>query len=187
MVVEKSDDEAPVFDTGPVNILVVDDMPEKILAYEAILEDLGQNVVTAMSGDKALKLVLKQEFAVILLDVNMPGMDGFEIASFIRQRKKSAHTPIIFLTAFTDEIRMAQGYASGAVDYIPTPVVPEILRAKVQVFIELAQMRRQAARQAEESAMRKSAEESARRSEFLMNASESFARAQKQSDILQAL
>ena len=177
----------PAFHSQPANILVVDDLPEKLLAYEAILGELGQNIITARSGVEALKLVLRYEFAVILLDVNMPDMDGFETASLIRQRKKSAHTPIIFLTAFTDEIRMAQGYASGAVDYLPTPVVPEILQAKVKVFIELSQMRRQAALQAEEHAMRKAAEEAARRLEFLVGASEVFARAQGQESIMQAL
>jgi signal transduction histidine kinase/DNA-binding response OmpR family regulator len=167
--------EEPAFDDyteEKVNILVVDDLPEKLLAYEAILEELDQNLVTAVSGEDALKAVLRQEFAVILLDVNMPGMDGFETAALIRQRRKSAHTPIIFLTAFTDEIRMAQGYASGAVDYLPTPVIPEVLKAKVKVFIELSQMRRQAAMQAEERAKRTAAEESARRSQFLVRVGE---------------
>jgi len=100
--------------------------------------------------------------------VLMPGMDGFETATLIRNRKKSARTPIIFLTAFTDEMRIAQGYASGAVDYLPTPVVPEILKAKVRDFIELSQMRRRAALQAEERARREAAEEADRRKdEFL--------------------
>ncbi len=179
--------EPAAHDAEKVNILVVDDLPEKLLAYEVILEELGQNMVTARSGEEALKLVLRQDFAVILLDVNMPGMDGFETASLIRQRRKSAHTPIIFLTAFTDEMRMAQGYASGAVDYLPTPVVPEVLKAKVRVFIELSQMRRQAALQAEEHAMRKAAEESARRSEFLVTASELLTRPQKRQDIMHTL
>jgi len=151
-------------------ILVVDDLPEKFLAYEAILEDLGQTLVYAASGAEALKLVLRDDFAVILLDVNMPEMDGFEAASLIRRRKKSATTPIIFLTAFADEMRIAQGYASGAVDYIPTPVVPEILRAKVRVFVELFQMRQQAALQAEEHAKKLAAEEAARRFAFLAGA-----------------
>lgn len=177
----------PMVHSEPVSILVVDDLPEKLLAYETILEELGQNVVTAHTGEEALKLVLRQEFAVILLDVNMPGMDGLETAMLIRKRKKSAHTPIIFLTAFTDEIRMAQGYASGAVDYLPTPVVPGILQAKVKVFIELAQMRRQATLQAEEHAKRKAAEEDARRLEFLVKAGETFARAREQNDIMRSL
>lgn len=151
-----------------VNILVVDDIPEKLIVYKTILDELDQNLIMAGSGEEALKLVLKHEFAVILLDVNMPGIDGFEVASLIRERKKSARTPIIFLTAFTDEVQISQGYASGAVDYLPTPVVPEILKAKVRVFIELFQMRQQAASQAEERARRTAAEESDRRKdEFL--------------------
>lgn len=170
-----------------VSILIVDDLPEKLMAYEAILEELGQNLVKARSGEDALRMVLRQEFAVILLDVNMPGMDGFETAALIRQRKKSSHTPIIFLTAFTDEIRMAQGYASGAVDYLPTPVVPEVLKAKVKVFIELSQMRRQAALQAEESARRTAAEESVRRSEFLVRASEALSRPKDAPELLKEL
>src|SRR5580700_204716 len=87
-----------------VNILVVDDLPEKLLVYEMVLKDLGQNLIMARSGEEALKLLLKHEFAVILLDVSMPGMDGFETAALIRSRKRSAHTPIIFITAFTDEM-----------------------------------------------------------------------------------
>ncbi|MDB5478897.1 MAG: luxQ 2 [Alphaproteobacteria bacterium] len=174
----------PLFSKDPVNILIVDDLDEKILVYKTMLEELGQNLIFARSGEEALKLVLKEEFAVILLDVNMPGMNGFETASLIRQRKKSSHTPIIFLTAFNDEIRMAQGYASGAVDYLPTPVVPEILRAKVRVFIELSQMRRQAASQATERALRAAAEESGRRSEFLITVSKALARVQDQNDLL---
>jgi signal transduction histidine kinase len=162
-------DDAPLTDTSErVNILIVDDLAKNQMVYRSILEELGQNLIAAHSGEEALKQVLKHEFAVILLDVNMPGMDGFEIATLIRSRKRSSRTPIIFLTAFTDEVRMAQGYASGAVDYLPTPVVPQILQAKIRVFIELSQMRRQAALQAEEQARRKAAEEADRRKdEFL--------------------
>ena len=164
----KQEDIVSSEDSERVNILIVDDLPENQMVYRSILEESGQNLMTARSGEDALKLVLRYEFAVILLDVNMPGMNGFEIATLIRGRKKSARTPIIFLTAFTDEVRMAQGYASGAVDYLPTPVVPEILKAKVRVFIELSQMRRQAALQAEERARRTAAEEADRRKdEFL--------------------
>ncbi len=151
-----------------VNILVVDDLPEKLLSYQVVLEELGQNIITARSGEEALKLLLTNDFAVILLDVNMPVMDGFETAALIRKRKRSARTPIIFLTGFTDEMDVAQGYATGAVDYLPTPVVPEVLKAKVKVFIELFQMRKQAALQAEERAKREAAEEADRRKdEFL--------------------
>lgn len=158
-------------DLEATNILIVDDLPEKLLVYRSILEDLGENLVTVRSGPEALKQVLKHDFAVILLDVNMPDMDGFETAQLIRQRKRSAHTPIIFLTAFTDEVRTAQGYATGGVDYLPTPVVPDVLRAKVRVFIDLFKLRKQVARQAEEQAKRTAAEESARRSAFLAEAS----------------
>src|SRR5262245_60864444 len=141
------------------DILVVDDLPDNLLVYQCVLEELGQNVVLARSGEEALRFVLEREFAVILLDVNMPGMDGFETATLIRQRKKSARTPIIFLTAFCDELPSARAYASGAVDFISTPVMPEILRAKVRVFVELYQLRQQTALQAEERVRRTVAEE----------------------------
>jgi signal transduction histidine kinase/DNA-binding response OmpR family regulator len=169
------------------NILIVDDLPEKHLVYKSILNELGQNLIFANSGQEALKQVLQRDFAVILLDVNMPGMDGFETASLIRKRKKSAGTPIIFLTAFSDEVHATQGYASGAVDYLSTPVMPEVLKAKVRVFIELSQMREQATYQAEERAQRAAAEKSARRLDFLVTVSEAFARARQVDDILKAL
>src|SRR3954463_8272316 len=121
---------------GKVNILLVDDRPDKLLALEAVLEDLGQNVIRAYSGREALRNVLSHDFAVILLDVNMPGMDGFETAALIRQRKNSEHIPIIFITAFGDEMLAARGYSLGAVDYILTPVMPEVLRSKVAVFVD---------------------------------------------------
>jgi signal transduction histidine kinase/response regulator RpfG family c-di-GMP phosphodiesterase len=131
-----------------VNILLVDDTPDKLLSLEAVLEDLGQNIVRAYSGREALRAVLQQEFAVILLDVNMPGMDGFETAGLIRQRKNSEHVPIIFITAFNDDLHVTRGYSLGAVDYITAPVVPEVLRTKVTVFVDLflktEQVRRQA-------------------------------------------
>src|SRR4051812_9419905 len=160
------------------NILIVDDMPEKLLVLNSVLEELGQNVVSARTGEEALRRVLEQEFAVILLDVNMPGMDGLETAALIRRRRKSAHTPIIFITAFADEMHTAQGYSLGAVDYILTPVVPEILRTKVRVFVDLYKMTQQVKRQAEEhvalaraQAARAVAEEANRRSAFLAEAS----------------
>jgi signal transduction histidine kinase/DNA-binding response OmpR family regulator len=169
------------------DILLVDDLPEKILVYRTVLEDLDVNLIVANSGPSALKEVLRREFAVILLDVNMPGMDGFETATLIRQRKRSSTTPIIFLTAFSDEVRMSQGYASGAVDYIPTPVVPEILRAKVQVFVELYQMRKQSASRAEEQARRAAAEEAARRSAFLAEAGTIFTRSHDMEPLVDAI
>src|SRR4051795_6852817 len=132
-----------------VNILIVDDRPEKLLALEAVLEDLKQNIVRAYSGREALRHVLNQDFAVILLDVNMPGMDGFETASLIRQRSSSRHTPIIFITAFGDEMHAARGYQLGAVDYILAPVMPDVLRTKVSVFVDLFAKTEQVKRQAE--------------------------------------
>ena len=158
-------------ESDKINILICDDLADKLLVYRSVLEELDENLIVVRSGQEALKAVLKHDFAVILLDVNMPGMDGFETAQLIRQRRRSAHTPIIFLTAFADEVHTAQGYATGGVDYLPTPVVPEILRAKVRVFIDLFRLRKQVARQAEEQAKRAAAEESARRSAFLAEAS----------------
>jgi len=134
---------------GAENILLVDDLPANLLVYRTILEELDQNLVTASSGEEALKLVLKQEFAVILLDVNMPGMDGFETANLIRQRKTSEHIPIIFITAFSDELHVARGYSMGAVDYILAPIVPEVLRTKISVFVDLYRKTEQVKRQAE--------------------------------------
>jgi signal transduction histidine kinase len=120
------------------NILLVDDRPENLLSLEAILEGLGQNLVKATSGPEALRCVLKQEFAVILLDVQMPGMDGFETADLIKERDRSRHTPIIFLTALSkSDTFVAKGYSVGAVDYILKPIVPEVLRSKVSVFVDL--------------------------------------------------
>lgn len=120
------------------NILMVDDRPDKLLALGAVLGSLGQNLVQARSGKEALRQLLKQDFAVILLDVSMPSMDGFETAAFIRQRPRSEHTPIIFITSIgNSENHISRGYSLGAVDYLLTPIVPEVLRAKVSVFVEL--------------------------------------------------
>ena len=137
-------------DDEKVNILVVDDLEEKLLVYDTILDGLGQNVVKARSGREALRHLLDKEFAVILLDVHMPDMDGLETAAMIRSRRQTAHTPIIFVTAFSDEMHTAQGYSLGAVDYILTPIVPEILRTKVGVFVDLYKKSQQVKRQAEE-------------------------------------
>jgi CheY-like chemotaxis protein len=131
-----------------VNILAVDDSPEKLLALTAVLSELNQNVVTATSGREALRQLLRQEFAMILLDVNMPGLDGFETAALIRQRKSSEHMPIIFITSYGDQTHAARGYSLGAVDYILAPVEPDVLKTKVMVFVELfrktAEIRQQA-------------------------------------------
>jgi PAS domain S-box-containing protein len=126
-------------DDGRHNVLLVDDRPENLLALEASLEELGQNLVKAGSGKDALREILKRDFALILLDVTMPGMDGFETAALIRQRPSSQYTPIIFVTAGTGvENHLSRGYELGAVDYLFTPLVPQVLRAKVRAFIDLA-------------------------------------------------
>jgi CheY-like chemotaxis protein len=122
----------------PVKILLVDDQADNLLSAGAVLESLGEEVVTAESGREALRQLLDHDFAVIVLDVMMPEMDGFETAALIRQRERSRHTPIIFLTALgRSEEHIKQGYTLGAVDYLGKPFVPEILRAKVSVFVEL--------------------------------------------------
>ncbi|MBW4464967.1 MAG: response regulator [Pegethrix bostrychoides GSE-TBD4-15B] len=132
-----------------VNVLLVDDHPENLVALEAILEGLGQNLVKAHSGEEALRCLLHQDFAVILLDVQMPGMDGFEAATLIRQRQRSRNTPIIFLTAFnTSDELMVKGYGLGAVDYLFKPLNPAVLTSKVTAFIELFQTRFEVEQQA---------------------------------------
>ena len=178
----------------PVNILVVDDMPEKIMAIEATLEELGQNIVKAYSGREALRCLLKDDYAVILLDVNMPEMDGFETAALIRERKRSEHTPIIFVTAFNDEVQMAKGYSLGAVDFISTPIDPEVLRTKVGVFVDLYQktetIRHQAAHRvqlAREQAARQVAEKAMRRYALLAEASRLLSRSLDFDDTLTSL
>jgi signal transduction histidine kinase len=125
-------------DTGQgARILIVDDLPEKRLAYGAILEGLEAEVIMAGSGEEALKRVLEGEFAVILLDVNMPGMDGLETAELLRQHRNARHTPIILVTAYADDVQSARGYELGVVDYIQVPVVVPVMRAKVGVFLDL--------------------------------------------------
>ncbi|MBA3497179.1 MAG: response regulator [Gemmatimonadales bacterium] len=136
--------------TDRVNILLVDDQPANLIALEAMLHGLDQHLVKASSGREALKWLLAHEFAVILLDVKMPDMDGFETATLIRQRDKSRHTPIIFLTAADKtDTQAVRGYAVGAVDYLVKPVVPEFVRSKVVVFVELAKKNELLRRQAE--------------------------------------
>jgi CheY-like chemotaxis protein len=166
------------------NILVVDDRADKHVVFKAILEELGENLVHVNSGEDALKQVLRRDFAVILLDVNMPGVDGLETAALIRSRKRSAHIPIIFITAnYGDEARVAQAYALGAVDFMVSPIVPEILRSKVKVFVELYLLAQLARKQAEEHAAlaveraaRAEAERANRRSAFMANASAALGR-----------
>ena len=129
------------------NILLVDDMPARLLTYEAILGSLDQNLVRAQSGEEALAKLLEMEVATILLDVSMPGMDGFETAAMIRGHPRSAQTPIIFVTGVhLTEIDRLRGYEMGAVDYVSVPVMPEILRGKVQVLVQLYLQRRELSR-----------------------------------------
>lgn len=131
------------------NILLVDDRAENIIALEAILSSLNQTLVPARSGDAALKALLSDEFAVILLDVLMPGMDGFETAAHIKRRPKTRDVPIIFLTARNAEPDYAfRSYSAGAVDYIAKPFDPWVLRAKVSVFVDLYTKTRQLSDQA---------------------------------------
>src|SRR5918996_3419665 len=123
----------------PVRVLLVDDNPENLLALEAILAPLGCRLLRAMSGEEALKILLDEDCAVILLDVNMPGLSGYETAALIRERERTAHVPIIFLTAYhKDEADVVRGYAYGAVDYVFKPVAADVIRAKVDCFIALA-------------------------------------------------
>lgn len=132
-----------------VSILLVDDSPENLLALEAILSNLGQTLVRASSGQEALRYLLHQDFALILLDVQMPGMDGFETATLIRRRARSRSIPIIFLTAFdTDRFQIFRGYSLGAVDYLVKPLDPDILLSKVSVFVELHQQKLEIQQQA---------------------------------------
>jgi len=132
----------------PVDILLVDDRPENLLALEAILEPLGQRLVRASSGDDALRQLLDRDFAVILLDVQMPDMNGFETARMIKSRERTRFIPIIFLTAISkEEEYVFEGYSVGAVDYMFKPFQPSVLRSKVQVFVELYRQQRRLAEQ----------------------------------------
>lgn len=132
----------PAGEDAPVKILLVDDQPGRLLTYRAILEPLGETLVEATSGMDALKRLMEDEYALILLDVNMPGMDGFETASLIHQHPRYENTPIIFVTAVNvSDMDRVQGYKLGAVDYVMVPVIPEILRSKVMVLAELHRKR----------------------------------------------
>jgi CheY-like chemotaxis protein len=127
-----------------VNILLVDDQPAKLLSYEVILSDLGENLIKANSANEALAQLLRQEIAVVLIDVVMPDLDGFELAAMIREHPRYRRTAIIFVSAIQmSEPDLLRGYEAGAVDYLPVPVVPELLRAKVRVFADLYRKSRQ--------------------------------------------
>ena len=133
-----------MMDHEKVNILLVDDQPAKLLAYEVILKELGENLVVATSGREALEYLLKNEVAVILVDVCMPELDGFELAAMIREHPRFQKTAMIFISAIqVSDIDRLRGYEMGAVDYVPVPVIPEVLRAKIRVFAELYRKTRQ--------------------------------------------
>jgi PAS domain S-box-containing protein len=133
-----------MMDHEKVNILLVDDQPAKLLAYEVILKELGENLVVATSGRDALQYLLKNEVAVILVDVCMPELDGFELAAMIREHPRFQKTAMIFISAIqVSDFDRLRGYEMGAVDYVPVPVIPEVLRAKIRVFAELYRKTRQ--------------------------------------------
>ena len=134
-----------------VKILLVDDQPNNLLALEAVLDHLEYNLVKAVSGEEALRRLLRDDFALILMDVLMPGMDGFETAGLIRQRERTRYTPIIFVTAIgQSEAHVARGYSAGAVDYLFKPLIPEVLRSKVAAFVELFRKTEEVKRQGEQ-------------------------------------
>lgn len=157
-------DDAP----RPARVLVVDDSPANLLAMEAILAPLEQEVVSVRSGDEALRQLLRGDFAVILMDVQMPKLDGLETARLIRARERTRYVPIIFITALSREAaHVTRGYQNGGADYLLKPVDPEILRTKVRVFVELHQQREQVKAQAAELAAQRATQEALLRSREL--------------------
>src|ERR1700720_3611020 len=127
-----------------VNVLLVDDQPDKLLAYEVILHELNENLVKTSSAREALQFLLKNDVAVVLIDVCMPELDGFQLAAMIREHPRFRQTAIIFISAIhLSDVDRLRGYEMGAVDYVPVPVIPEVLRAKVRVFAELYRKNRQ--------------------------------------------
>src|SRR5476651_750467 len=137
---------ASTFYGGPINILIVDDEPKNLTVLETVLDDPGYRLVRATSADQALLALVVEEFALLILDIRMPGMTGFELAQMIKERKKTARVPIIFLTAYYNEDQhVLEGYGTGAVDYLHKPVNPAILRSKVAVFAELHRKSRESA------------------------------------------
>jgi len=144
--------QTPLKETGRVKLLLVDDDPNNLLALQAILEPLGQELMLAQSGTDALRMCLDHDFAAILLDVRMPDMDGFETAEMVRARKRSLQTPILFVTAYRSDEQLFRGYNLGAVDFLFKPIVPEILQSKVNVFVELRRTEQLLRRKAEELA-----------------------------------
>lgn len=147
--------ETPVdTSTEPVGVLLVDDEPRNLLALEVALAAPDRRLVHARSGDEACRALLHADFAVVVLDINMPGMDGFDTATLIRGRERSRATPIVFLTASADPEGMARGYALGAVDYLAKPFDPTMLQAKVAVFVDLFRKTEEVRRLGQELAVR---------------------------------
>src|SRR5271157_3132462 len=140
-----------------IKLLLVDDTPDNLVSLEAALYGLGEELVMARSGKEALRYLLEDDFAAILLDVRMPEMDGFETAELIRSRPRSRQTPILFLTGYRNEEHLFRGYDLGAVDFLFKPIVPEVLRSKVAVFVELSRTNSKLREQAD--ALRKQAED----------------------------
>src|SRR3974377_686835 len=129
---------------APVNVLLVDDTPAKLLTYEVALADLGENLIKAGSADEGLQILLKKDVALVVADVSMPSLDGFEFAKLVRGHPRFRTTPIIFVSAIAlSDLDRLQGYASGGLDYVTVPVAPELLRAKVKVFVELYRKQRE--------------------------------------------
>ena len=152
LAVPMTDKLTTAVQSDPVKLLLVDDDQDNLLALQAILEPLGQELMLAASGMDALRLCLDHDFAAVLLDVRMPEMDGFETAEMIRLRKRSRHTPILFLTAYRSDEQLFRGYDLGAVDFLFKPIVPEVLQSKVNVFVGLSRSEQLLRRQAEELA-----------------------------------
>src|SRR3979490_1518963 len=138
-----SGSQAPIIN-DTVNVLLVDDQPAKLLAYEAILQELGENLIKTASAREAFECLLKNDVAVVLVDVCMPELDGFQLAAMIREHPRFQKTAIIFISAIhLTDIDRLRAYEMGAVDYVPVPVIPEVLRAKVRIFTELYRKTRQ--------------------------------------------
>lgn len=136
-------DKSEEIDLPTPNVLMVDDTPENLVALEVVLDDAGCNLLKATSGQQALGLLLKKDVSLVLLDVQMPEMDGFEVAALMRENPKTRNIPIIFVTAISKEQRYVhQGYKAGAVDYLFKPIEPLILRSKVKFFLELDRQKR---------------------------------------------
>src|SRR6476661_10171387 len=156
VIAAHAQNEIPVSTAKKVKILLVDDAPDNLVSLGAALDTLSEELVYARSGKEALRHLLEDDFAAILLDVKMPDMDGFETAELIRSRPKSRQIPILFLTGYRNEEHLFRGYDLGAVDFLFKPIVPEVLRSKVSVFVELS--RSNAKLQEQADALRRQAE-----------------------------